>query len=139
MAGALRFDEDGSGAEDLEPKLARDSPGLSIIEDEPGVIELEAQTHGFALADTEMSGDHAVIDWATERAYIDPGREGGPAVRRFCGDRRRDNDSTEESGQDLELIDPAERDKRAGVGYDGWSCHASSAARSASHSFSVVR
>ena len=86
-----------------------------------------------------MCSDHAGIGRPTERTHIDPAWESGPAVRRFGGDSGRDDDSTEEGGQDLELIDPAERDERAGVGYDRWSCHASSADRSASHSFSVVR
>jgi len=139
VTGALRLDEHGSCAQDLQPQLARESPCLSVVEDEPGVLELEPQAQDLGLAGTEMGGDHALIERATGQAYVDPARERISAVRSLGGDRGRDHDAAKERGQDLELIDPAETDERAGVGYDGWSCHASSAPRSASHSFSVVR
>ena len=119
MAGAFGLDEHGSSAEDPEPQPARESPSPAVVKDDPGVLALEAQTYGFALARAEMCSDHAGIGRPTERTHIDPAWESGPAVRRFGGDSGRDDDSTEKGGQDLELIDPAEGDERAGVGYDG--------------------
>jgi len=119
VAGAFGLDEHGSSAEDPEPQLAREGPSLAVVKDDPGVLELEAQTYGFALARAEMGSDHAGIGRPTERTHIDPACENGPTVRSFGGDSGRDDNSTEEGGQDLELIDPAERDERAGVDYDG--------------------
>lgn len=99
------------------PSRAQEQSLVRLIEDEPGVLELEPETQDFTLAGTEMSGDLAVIERATERTYIDPARKSGPAVCRFGGDRRRDHDAAEERGQDLKLIDPAQTDERAGIGY----------------------
>ena len=128
-----------AAVEHLQPERTSESARLRVVENEPGGVELQSQAEHLGLARPEASSDHTVIERSTRLAHVDPSRESLLAVRRFSSDSRRDNDPAEESGQELELIDPAETDDRAGVGYDARSCHASSAVRSASHSFSVVR
>lgn len=139
QSDALRFNQDGSGTEHPQPELAPESARLRIVEDKPSTVELQPQTEHLALPRPEVGGDDTVIERPARLAHVDPSREHGLAVCHFSGDSRRDDDPAEKSGQDLELIDPAEADERAGVGYDARSCHASSAVTSASHSSSVVR
>lgn len=123
----------------LSPQFDGEVTRCAVIEDEERIWQFQPEAQDFALAGVEASGRDAHIHCESERADVDPVRKLGAALCRFGGDVRRNDDASEEAGQDRELIDPAEADQRASVGYDCCLRQASSVAMSASHSFSVVR
>src|SRR6266545_4407139 len=54
--GAFGLDEDGRYADDSQPQPARESPGIYVVENDPGVLELEPQAQDLAFAGTELRG-----------------------------------------------------------------------------------
>lgn len=78
QAGALCFEDDRGGADNVQPQLVREGSCLAVIEDEPCVSELEAQGQDLALAGTEMSSGHPGIDRTAEHVHIDPFGRGAP-------------------------------------------------------------
>jgi hypothetical protein len=112
----LRLDENSGGAQHPQAELAGKSTRLSVVEDEPRTLEFEPQAQDLGLTGAEARSDHPVIGWPSWHADVDPSWKSRPAACCFRGDRRWDGDPAEESRQDLELVDPAEADERAGVG-----------------------
>jgi hypothetical protein len=75
QSSTLRLNEDGSGAKHPQLELASESTGLSIVEDEPGAVELEPQAEHLGLARPEVGSDDTVTEWSPgSRISIQAGR-----------------------------------------------------------------